>query len=127
MVKGMSRADWENFPLADLGRDVVINRVTISQGSISGDASYVWGANEIIRAIYAKRGQSPTYLRDVEGIFKGGDAFIQAKISSNLSRMDKVTVDGIVYKVDSVKRVPIAFTAVDQALFDFCTLIKIQG
>lgn len=127
MPAGINVTDWEAFPLADFGRELILNRVTTTYSNISGDAEYSWGANESITAIYAKRGRSPKYSRDIEGIFKSGDAFVQAKTSDNLARMDKITVDGIIYKIDSVKRVPLPFAAGDEALFDFCTLIKISG
>lgn len=125
-ITGMSRTDWEKSALKDLGRNVILNRVTITKDNITGQTFNTYGVDEIIKVVYALRGDSPTYERDIEGLFEGGEAFLQAKIEDALKYQDKITVDGITYTIGMVKEVKIPFTS-DMALFHYCTLKKVDS
>jgi hypothetical protein len=100
-------------------RDITINRLNAQTSNISGDNSNSYGSDENIQAIFLKRNQKYSFLK--EGFLEMGDAYIMVRysdISSELKLHDKVTVDSEIYEVEnSINRFDI---------FYYVVLIKID-
>ena len=120
MVNGIETGDFTNFALADFGQTVVRNAVTKTVGNITGSRTLTYGSNTNITGIILRRNVIHKYLK--EGEIEEGDAYLMLAHSNGVVRNDKITANGVVYRVGSViERNPDGATS----MFDMATLHKI--
>ena len=121
MVSGIETNDFLNFPLADFGQAVTWENVTKTTSNITGTRtlSYATGVSKTV--VFLRRNAIHQYEK--AGLIEKGDAYCMAKTTDGFARGDKITVDSVVYRIETViRRDPDGATP----MFDMCTLHKIS-
>lgn len=97
MAQGIKGTDFVSFALADVGVSVTRIPVTKEEHMLDGDEILVDGTSTTITAYIVRRGQQWQF--DKEGKIEGGDAFMMAASTTTVNVDDKITYDGITYRV----------------------------
>ena len=116
-MPGFSISDFVNGPLAQQGQTVTHEVATKTTSNITGDRTLSYAAGVSITAIFLRR--KTTHLYDKDGLLETGDSYLMSQIADNVSRNDRITVNGVKFRVERVdRRDPDGSTP----MFDFCTL-----
>jgi hypothetical protein len=116
---GITSNDFINNPLTDFGVTVSWEQATKTTDNITGDETITYAPAVDKTVVFLRR--SVIYELAKEGLVERGDAYIMAKTSDNFQKEDRITYDGVTYKIASVIR----RKADGEDIFDFCTLFKI--
>lgn len=120
MALGLTKSDFEDNALSDLGRTVTRTPRTKTISNVTGAPTYSNSSTEDITGIFTKRAISYSFSK--EGLVEKGDAFLQIKEDQSMEKEDLITVDSEVFRVDEVlPRVPSG-----TRMFKSCVLFKVN-
>ena len=105
--------------LADMGRSVSYQVVTITQDAMTGKeiTTFATAAPQTIVFFLEEN----RYVWDKQGLLEVGDAYIIAPTSLGIKRYDRLTVDGENYYIETTLR----RTVLGTTMCDYATLFKV--
>lgn len=117
---GILESDFTDNALFDLGQTVNRTPRTKTTSNSTGSPTYTDGTPADIQAIFTHRGQDFDWAK--EGLFEGGDAFMQVDKDQALNKEDIILVAGKKYRVDTI----IGRQAGGLAMFKSCNLFLVE-
>ncbi|MCF7861202.1 hypothetical protein K9M79_03065 [Candidatus Woesearchaeota archaeon] len=117
---GIVEADFTDNALADLGQTVSRTPITVVLDNESGAPTFTTGTPANITAIFTKRNQNYDWAK--EGLFDGGDAFMQFDKDQAMNKDDRITFNGEKFRVDNI----VTRQAGGNGLFKSCNLFLIE-
>lgn len=97
---GINDADFQLQAFEDFKQSITRTPRTKTISNETGSPTYTNGTNETIYGIFRKRTKSHQY--EDTGVIEQADAFLQILINQSMNREDLITVNGEVFRVDSV-------------------------
>lgn len=97
---GIEESDFTANALADLGQTVTRTPRTAVTSNNTGSLTFTSGSTSTFSSIFTKRSQ--TFDWQKEGLFEGGDAFMQFDKDQTLNKDDHITVNGETFRVDKI-------------------------
>jgi len=89
-----------NNLITKYGYDVTRTPVTKTTSNITGEETLTDGTATTITA-YITRKTQPWHL-DKEGLIEGGDALMLVKSTDTINKDDKITANGVIYRVHDI-------------------------